>query len=124
MTIFGIWSQKAPRLDGLPTLLYKKYWNVVGFSVTEAIQNFFNTGKLLKEVNSSLLVLIPKNNNPSSVNHYRAISLCNTTNKAISKILVSKIRPLLEKLVSPCQFAFIPGHWIVENQLIVHELVT
>ena len=101
-TIFGMGSQKAPRPDGLPTLFYKKYWNVVGFSVTEAIQNFFNTGKLLKEVNSSLLVLIPKNNNPSSVNHYSAISLCNTNYKAISKILVSKIRPLLEKLVSPC----------------------
>ena len=96
---------------------------MVGFSVTEAIQNFFNTGKLLKEVNSSLLVLIPKNNNPSSVNHYRAISLYNTTYKAISKILVSKIRPLLEKLVSPCQSTFILSHWIAENQLIIHELL-
>jgi hypothetical protein len=29
----------------------------------------------------------------------------------------------LEKLISQCQSAFIPGRWIAENQLIVHELL-
>ena len=116
-------NQKAPGPDGLPTLFYKKYWNVVGSSVTEAIQSFFRSGKILKEVNNSLLVLIPKNNCSSSVNHYKPISLCNTVYKAISKIMVSKLRPLLERLVSPCQSAFTPGRWIAENQLIVHELL-
>jgi hypothetical protein len=122
-TIFSMGNQKAPGPDGLPTLFYKKYWNVVGSSVTEAIQSFFRSGKILKEVNNSLLVLIPKNNCSSSVNHYKPISLCNTVYKAISKIMVSKLRPLLERLVSPCQSAFIPGRWIAENQLIVHELL-
>ena len=122
-TIFSMGNQKPPSPDGLLTLFYKKYWNVVGSSVTEAIQNFFRSGKILKEVNHSLLVLIPKNNCSSSVNHYRPKSLCNTVYKAISKIMVSKLRPLLERLVSPCQSAFVPGRWIAKNQLIVHELL-
>ena len=121
-TIFSMGNQKALGPDGLPTLFYKKYWNVVGSSVTEAIQSIFKSGKILKEVNNSLLVLIPKNN-CLSVNHYRPISLCNTVYKAISKIMVYKLRPLLERLVSPCQSTFVPGRWIVENQLIVHELL-
>ena len=121
--IFAMGSQKAPGPDGLPTLFYKKYWNVVGNLIIEAIQNCFSSGKLLREVNNSFLVLIPKINSPFSINHYRPISLCNTVYKAISKLLVSKIRPLLERLVSPCQSAFIPGRWIAENQLIVHELL-
>ncbi len=45
--IFVMGSQKAPGPDGLPTLFYKKYWNVVGNSVIEAIQNCFSSGKLL-----------------------------------------------------------------------------
>jgi hypothetical protein len=95
----------------------------VGSTVIDAIQSFFRSGKLLKEVNDSLIVLIPKINSPFSVNHFRPISLCNTVYKTISKLLVSKLRPLLEKLISPCQFAFIPERWIVVNQLIVYELL-
>ena len=41
----------------------------------------------------------------------------------IAKILVSRLRPLLANLVSPCQSAFIPNRWIAENQLIVQELL-
>uniref|UniRef100_A0A2N9GB01 Reverse transcriptase domain-containing protein n=1 Tax=Fagus sylvatica TaxID=28930 RepID=A0A2N9GB01_FAGSY len=41
----------------------------------------------------------------------------------IAKILVSRIRPVLDSLISPCQSAFIPDRWIVENQLIVQEIL-
>lgn len=43
--------------------------------------------------------------------------------KIISKILVSRIRPLLLKLVSLTQSAFIPNRWITENQVLVHKLI-
>ena len=73
-----------------------------------------------KEVNSSLIVLIPKT---QSFNNFRPISLCNVVYKIISKLLVSKLRPLLHNLVSLYQSAFSPGRWIVENQVIVQELL-
>uniref|UniRef100_A0A2N9H0H1 aminobutyraldehyde dehydrogenase n=1 Tax=Fagus sylvatica TaxID=28930 RepID=A0A2N9H0H1_FAGSY len=122
-TIFGMYNLKAPGLDGLPALFYKKYWPIVGDSVISAMQNFFQSGHMLKEVNSSFIVLIPKNNSPSTVNHFRPISLCNTVYKVIAKILVSRLRPLLANLVSPCQSAFILDRWITENQLIVQEIL-
>ena len=43
--------------------------------------------------------------------------------KAISKILVAKLRPLLDKLISPAQLVFIQSRWIAENQVIVKELI-
>jgi hypothetical protein len=43
--------------------------------------------------------------------------------KVIAKILVSRMRPLLANLISPCQSAFIPDRWIAENQLIVQEIL-
>lgn len=100
-TIFDMFNQKAPGPDGLPALFYKKYWSTVGHTVTEAIQSFFTLGRLLKEVNNSFIVLIPKVKNPSFVNHFRPISLCNTIYKTISKLLVSRLCPLLDKLILP-----------------------
>lgn len=73
-----------------------------------------------KDVNSSLIVLIPKT---QSFNNFRPISLCNVVYKIISKLLVSKLRPLLHNLISLYQSAFSPGRWIVENQVIVQELL-
>jgi hypothetical protein len=61
-TVFNMQSLKSPGPDGLPPLFYKKYWHIVG----NAVQNFFTSGKLLKEMNSYFIVLIPKIQNPSS----------------------------------------------------------
>lgn len=67
--------------------------------------------------------MIPKISIPSTVNNYRPISLYNVVYKIISRLLVSKLRPLLHKIISPCQSAFIPGRWIAENQVVLHELL-
>ena len=121
--LLGMQSLKSPSPDGLPPLFYKKYWCVVRKSVILAVQNFFILGKMLKEVNNSFIVLIPKIQNPSAINHFRPISLCNTIYKIILKLLVDRLRTVLPNLVSPTQLAFIPGRWIVENKLIVQEIL-
>lgn len=114
---------KALGLDGFPAIFYKQMWSTVGDEMVRAFTSFFHLGSMPKEVNSSLIVLIPKTSNPSSVNHYRPISLCDVVYKVISKLLVSKLRPLLDKIISPAQSAFIPNRWIVENQVIVQEIL-
>lgn len=43
--------------------------------------------------------------------------------KIISKLLVLKLQPLLDRLISPTQLAFIPNRWISENQIIVQEIL-
>jgi len=42
--------------------------------VVVAIQDFFNTGMLLKEVNATIITLVPKKINPSSMNDFQPIS--------------------------------------------------
>ena len=114
---------KALSPNSFPALFYKDFWPTVGDAVTQVITSFFVDGRLPKEANSSLIVLIPKTSSSSSVNNYRFISLCNVVYKIISKLVVSKLRPLLHKIISPCQFAFILGRSITENQVFVHELL-
>lgn len=93
---------KAPDPDGIPALFYKEFWPTVGEPVTNAIIYLFTHGSLPGEANNSLIVLIPKTTNPTSANIFRPISLCNVEYKIISKLLITKLRLLLRKIISPC----------------------
>lgn len=54
MMIYAIWGMrdlKAPGPDGMPVLFYFiKYWDIMGKEVIDTIQNFFISGRMLKEL--------------------------------------------------------------------------
>lgn len=122
-TLFQMQDLEAPGLDGFPIIFYKQLWPSIGDDVIRVVTSFFRFGTMPREVNSALIVLIPKTYSPSSANHYRPISLCNIIYKVISKLLVAKLRPHLDKIISPSQSAFIPNRWIAENQVIVQDVL-
>ena len=56
-------------------------------------------------------------------NQFRPIGLCNVCYKVISKILVKRMRPLLNKIMGPAQVAFVPNRSITENVVLAQEIV-
>ena len=74
LAVFDIAEDKAPSPDGYSSGFYKAAWPVVGAEVTRAVLDFFSTRRLLKQVNSTLLALIPKVHTPTSVSDFRLIS--------------------------------------------------
>ncbi|KAL2246347.1 UNVERIFIED_CONTAM: hypothetical protein Sindi_2902900 [Sesamum indicum] len=122
--VFDIAEDKAPGPDGYSSGFFKAAWPVVGQEVTKAVLEFFSTGKLLKQVNSTLLALIPKVHTPMTVGDFRPISCCNVLYKIIVKLLVQRLSVVLDKIISPCQGAFIPGRSIRDNILLAQELLT
>ncbi|KAL2251391.1 UNVERIFIED_CONTAM: hypothetical protein Sindi_2261400 [Sesamum indicum] len=58
--VFDIDEDKAPGPHGFSLGFYKAAWPIVGPQVTEAILDFFAMGKMLKQINTMLLALIPK----------------------------------------------------------------
>jgi hypothetical protein len=84
---------------------------------------FFSTNHLLKEQNHTFIALVPKQLGPSSVGHFRPISLCNIIYKIISKILANRFKGLLHHFISPYQSAFVPSRSIQDNSILAHELL-
>ncbi|GKE03761.1 RNA-directed DNA polymerase, eukaryota, reverse transcriptase zinc-binding domain protein, partial [Tanacetum coccineum] len=121
--LFDICDNKAPGPDGYTAKFYKKAWSVVGKDVCDAIKEFFKNGKILGEVNATLITLVPKSNTPQRVSDYRPIACCNVLYKIISKILTNRIKNALCKIVNPSQSAFIPGRQITDNILLAQELL-
>ncbi|GJS29411.1 hypothetical protein Tco_0490031 [Tanacetum coccineum] len=121
--MFSIGDNKALGLDGYPAAFFKEAWNIVGTDVTKAIKEFFTNGVLLKELNHTIIALIPKVNNPMRINDYRPISCCNVLFKCISSIISNRMKGALNELVNINQSAFVPGRRISDNILLTQELM-
>ncbi|GJX36031.1 RNA-directed DNA polymerase, eukaryota, reverse transcriptase zinc-binding domain protein [Tanacetum coccineum] len=121
--LFDIEDDKVPGPDGFTSKFFKETWDTLRNEVCQAVQQFFDTRKLLGEVNATVISLVPKIKTPNKVSDYRPIACCNVIYKCISKILTNKMKSVLRKLVDENQSAFIAGRQITDNILLAHELL-
>ncbi|KAL2922219.1 LINE-1 retrotransposable element ORF2 protein [Bienertia sinuspersici] len=121
--MFSIHGDKAPGPDGFGSFFFRDHWDIVGESIEEAVLDVLNSGKLLKELNHTLLSMIPKSSCPTSVTEFRPISCCNTLYKCITKVLCSRLRMVLPSLISLNQGAFVQDRYIVHNILVCQDLI-
>nr|GFA76107.1 hypothetical protein [Tanacetum cinerariifolium] len=97
--------------------------DIIGLDVIKVVKEFFTNGRLLKELNHTIIALIHKVNTPARVTDYRPISCCNVLFKCISKIIANRLKGSLKRLVSPNQSAFVPGRCISDNILLTQEIM-
>ena len=121
--IFQMDKFKALGSDGFGAAFYQYHWPTIQMDVCSTVKLFFQDGKLLKQLNHTLIALIPKVANPTTTVQFRPISLCNRIYKIIAKILVNRMRPLLVNLIDPTQSAFVPNRSIHDNILLAHEVI-
>lgn len=116
-------SAKRQGPDGINPNFYKTYWGMVGEYLIKAIQHFFSTTNLHKVWNYTFITLVSKSNQANKVEQYRPIALCNVAFKIITKLIATRLRPFLEKIVAPELAAFIPGWHITNNTIINQEIM-
>lgn len=101
--LFSMPSNKAPGPDGYTVEFFKEAWSLVGKEVLVAIQSFFRFGFLPKDINTTILTLIPKTTDAHAMKDYRPISCCNVLYKVISKILANRLKRFLPDFITPNQ---------------------
>ncbi|OMO89581.1 reverse transcriptase [Corchorus capsularis] len=118
---FQLGKHKSPGPDGFNGLFFQEYWSDVGPSIVDAVKSFFHSGRILKELNKTFIVLIPKIKAPEEVSQFRPISLCNFVYKIISKLMVNRLKKWLEVLITQNQNAFLEKRQIQDNIIVAHE---
>ena len=122
----ALWSLKAFKAsgsDGLHAGFYQRFWLIVGKLVIEEVKRVFRERKVPTYLNQTHIALIPKIQGPETLGNFRPISLCNTIYKIVTKTIVARLRPHLDKLISPLQTAFAPGRKGIDNGIIVQEII-
>lgn len=89
----------------------------------EGVNEFFTSGCLLQQWNSTIISLVPKKPNATMISDFRPISCCNSVYKVISKLLAKRLKVVLPQIISNVQSTFIPGRLLAENVLLAIELV-
>jgi hypothetical protein len=113
---------KAPGLDGISAAFFQKYWSTVQDDIIHMVRAFFISGFMLQSLNHTFITLIPKIPTPEKVSQFRPISLCNVTYKIIAKILVNRLKPIMDSIITPYQNAFIQGRQIIDNIIIAQQI--
>lgn len=120
--VFSMATEKSPGPDGYTSEFFKASWGITGGDFVTAVKSFFDTGFLPKEINSTILALIPKKNDAIYMKDYRPISCCNVIYKVISKLLANRMKIIIPLFISLNQSAFVKDRLLMENVLLASEL--
>jgi len=116
-------SDKSPGPDGFNFRFIKTFWDILKSDICKVLEEFHRFGSIPRGTNSSFITLIPKGVTQHSLNDYRPISLIGSLYKIIAKILSSRLRNVMPKLISDNQFAFIGGRNILDGVAIANEVI-
>jgi hypothetical protein len=72
------------------------------------------SGCILTSFNSTFISLIPNSDNPSSLDEFIPISLCNCIYKIVAKVIARRVKVVLSNRILSEQFGFLEGHQIHE----------
>lgn len=125
--ILEAWRQMDPRkafgTDGLSSIFYKNNWEVVGADVLHLCDDILNGNRGASDIIETMVVLIPKIEEPTDMSHYRSISLFRVIYKIIVKVLANRLKLCLNRCITQNQSAFVPKRMIHNNILIAHKMM-
>ena len=84
----------------------------------------FHAGRLpIHSLNFRVITLLPKITDAIRIQQYMPICLLNVSFRIFTKVRNNRILKVADKLMGPSQTAFIPGRYIMEGVVILHETI-
>ena len=121
--VFYLNGDGAPGPDGFGGHFYYSFWEVVGSDVVHSVQEFFQAGVLAPNVNSNLIVLIPKITGSQVMGDYRPIALANFQFKIVTKILADRLAIITMRIISIQKRGFVRERNISNCVILAYEVI-
>lgn len=83
---------KAPGPDGFPAYFFQKEWDLIHTDVLKTVLGVLNNNDSLEDWKRTIITLIPKVKNPTTIKDYRPISLCNVLYKIVARAITNRLK--------------------------------
>ncbi|CAI7914464.1 unnamed protein product [Closterium sp. NIES-54] len=102
-------KDKALGRDGQPKDLFEEHWDVFGKHFVKLVEGFSDTVSLPTSTKDAVTILLHKKRGQDQLENYRPIMLLSFTYKVLARVVADKMKKVLEEVISPEQYGFLPG---------------
>jgi len=114
---------KAPGPDRFTSNFFHHFWDLVKWEVWQVAEESRTLRWMYPSLNATFIALIPKEEESNTPDKYRPIALCNIIYKIVSKVIASRLKPLLPLIISPEQSGYVEGRQITDGIILTHEII-
>ena len=97
---------KSQGPNGMSPFFFQKYWHIVGTDVTNTVLLVLHFDHMLKKMNHTHIILIPKKD-PKYLVDYRLINLGNVVSRILLKVITNRLKHILPNVISDSQSALL-----------------
>ena len=124
IAVLAMGKDRTPGCDGLPAEFYSEFWDVIGQTVFNSINEGLETCKLSESQNLAILRLLYKKGEHSCLDNWRPISLLNTDYKILASVMARRLQPILGRIINKDQTAYIKNRFIGENVRLIYDVIS
>ena len=106
----------SPELDGFTPTLYTFFLSLIPI-LCQTFNNSYIRKQLTPTQSLALIKLISKTSNPKIVKNWRTIALLNTDYKILTSIISTRLKPILNSIISHKPQCGLPNRQIFNNHL-------
>ncbi|GKV03564.1 hypothetical protein SLEP1_g15842 [Rubroshorea leprosula] len=123
VALFSMKGLKSQGPDGIQALFYQKHWDTISGTFLDFVNQALLTGSFDRNLIQAYVALIPKEDSPDVIQKFRPITLLNVAYKVLSKLIVNRLRPYLQKIIGPHHSSFLAGRSTMDNIIITQEAI-
>ncbi|CAI5969000.1 unnamed protein product [Closterium sp. NIES-65] len=114
---------KSPGCDGIPKELFQHQWELLRKPVMSMVEEFVSSGKLPEVANEAVTIVLYKKGEETDVRNYRPITLLTSVYKILAKVVATRMKAVLDQVISKEQFGFLPGRRLTDVVSLVADLI-
>jgi hypothetical protein len=121
--IFQMKHNKAPGPDWFPAEFYQIFWSLIKEYLLAMFEDFHKEDLSLLSLNFGVISLLPKIQEANQIQQHRPICMLNVSFKIFTKVLTNRFTSVANRITRPSQSAFLPGRYILERVVTLHETI-